>query len=109
MVIKKGGARERFDRNKVLNGLLRACEKRPISRKQLEDVVDRVEKLIEDDPEHEQATSDIGRIILGELKNMDKVAYLRFASVYLEFDNVDQFAGEINDLLEKKQKPKEEG
>lgn len=109
MVVKKDGARERFDRNKVLNGLLRACEKRPISRTQIENIVNLVEKSLEEDPEHERTTSAIGAVILAELKNLDKVAYLRFASVYLEFDNVDQFVTEINALLEKKQKPKEEG
>ena len=109
MVVKKGGARERFDRNKVLNGLLKACEKRPISRMQIENLVNRVERFVEEDPEHERSTAEIGAIIMAELKALDKVSYLRFASVYLEFDNVDQFMAEINELLEKKQKPPGEG
>ena len=109
MVIKKGNVHERFDRNKVLAGLLKACEKRPISRVQLENVVNLVEKFVEEDPEHERMTAEIGAIVMAELKKLDKVSYLRFASVYLEFDNVNQFVTEINELFEKKQKPKEDG
>src|SRR5262249_53198514 len=109
MVVKKGNVHERFDRNKVLAGLLKACEKRPISRVQLENIVDRVEKFVEEDPEHERTTAEIGAMVMAELKKLDKVSYLRFASVYMEFDNVDQFVTEINELFEKKQKPKEEG
>lgn len=102
MVVKKDGGRERFDRNKVLTGLLKACEKRPISLNQLEEVVDKVEKYVQENAEGETTTRDIGRIVMAELKNLDKVAYLRFASVYLEFDDVSQFMTEINGLFEKK-------
>lgn len=102
MVVKKDGGRERFDRNKVLTGLLKACEKRPISLNQLEEVVDKVEKYVQENADGETTTRDIGRIVMAELKNLDKVAYLRFASVYLEFDDVSQFMTEINGLFEKK-------
>lgn len=102
MVVKKDGGRERFDRNKVLTGLLKACEKRPISLNQLEEVVDKVEKYVQENADGETTTREIGRIVMAELKNLDKVAYLRFASVYLEFDDVSQFMTEINGLFEKK-------
>jgi transcriptional repressor NrdR len=103
MVVKKDGGREKFDRNKVLNGLLKACEKRPVSLTQLEKIVDQVEQQVQETPDHELATVDVGRILLSELKLLDKVAYLRFASVYLEFEDVREFMTEINDLFEKKQ------
>jgi len=103
MVVKKDGGREKFDRNKVLNGLLKACEKRPVSLTQLEKIVDLVEQQVQESPDHEMATAEIGRILLSELKRLDKVAYLRFASVYLEFEDVQEFMTEINELFEKKQ------
>ncbi len=103
MVVKKDGGREKFDRNKVLNGLLKACEKRPVSLTQLEKIVDLVEQQVQESPDHELATVDVGRILLSELKRLDKVAYLRFASVYLEFEDVTEFMTEINELFEKKQ------
>ena len=103
MVVKKDGGREKFDRNKVLNGLLKACEKRPVSLTQLEKIVDLVEQQVQESPDHELATVDVGRILLSELKLLDKVAYLRFASVYLEFEDVREFMTEINELFEKKQ------
>jgi transcriptional repressor NrdR len=91
MVVKKDGRRERFDRNKVLNGLLRACEKRPVSTNQLEEIVDEVEKAVQESPDRELSSSDIGKIIMLKLKEIDKVAYVRFASVYLEFKDVSDF------------------
>lgn len=103
MVVKKDGGREKFDRNKVLNGLLKACEKRPVSLTQLEKIVDLVEQQVQESPDHELATAEIGKILLSELKRLDKVAYLRFASVYLEFEDVQEFMTEINELFEKKQ------
>lgn len=102
MVIKKDGGRERFDRNKVLNGLLKACEKRPVSISQLGNIVDQVEKAVQDSPDRELTTKEIGRIVMSELKKLDNVAYLRFASVYLEFNDVRQFMTEINELFERK-------
>jgi len=103
MVVKKDGGRERFDRNKILNGLLKACEKRPVSLTQLEKIVDKVEQTVQESPERELESVNIGKILLSEIRRIDKVAYLRFASVYLEFEDVAEFMREINDLFEKKQ------
>ena len=102
MVIKKDGGREKFDRNKILNGLLKACEKRPVSLTQLERIVDLVEQKVQESPEREIESVVIGKILLQELRHLDKVAYLRFASVYLEFEDVAEFMTEINELFEKK-------
>ncbi len=99
MVVKKGGQRELFERNKVLAGLLRACEKRPISMGQLEAIVDDIEKAVQDSTDRELATSEIGKIIMLRLKALDKVAYVRFASVYLEFEDVSEFMTELKDLV----------
>ena len=102
MVVKKDGGREKFERNKILNGLLKACEKRPVSLTQLEKIVDQVEAQVQENPEREIQSVEIGRILLQELRRLDKVAYLRFASVYLEFEDVNEFMTEINELFEKK-------
>src|SRR4029077_6032842 len=99
MVVKKDGKREIFDRNKILAGTLRACEKRPISTGQLEAIVDEVEKVVQDSPDRELSTSAIGKIIMRRLKAMDKVAYVRFASVYLELEDVSEFITELKDLV----------
>jgi transcriptional repressor NrdR len=99
MVVKKDGKREGFDRNKILAGLFRACEKRPISTMQLETIVDDVEKVVQDSPDRELPTSDIGKIIMRRLKALDKVAYVRFASVYLEFADVSEFMDELKVLV----------
>lgn len=99
MVVKKGGRREIFDRNKILSGLLRACEKRPISVAQLEGIVDEVEKAVQDSTDRELATAEIGKIIMKRLKALDKVAYVRFASVYLEFEDVGEFMSELKTLV----------
>ena len=99
MVVKKDGKRESFERNKILSGLLKAAEKRPVSITQLEAVVDDVEKVVQDSPDRELATTEIGRIIMRRLKAMDKVAYVRFASVYLEFEDVSAFMDELKDLV----------
>ena len=99
MVVKKDGKRETFERSKILAGLLRACEKRPLSMSQLEAIVDDVEKEVQDSPDRELATSEIGKIIMRRLKSLDKVAYVRFASVYLEFEDVTAFMTELKDLV----------
>ncbi len=99
MVVKKDGKRETFERSKILSGLLRACEKRPISMNQLESIVDEVEKDVQDSLDRELATNDIGKIIMRRLKTLDKVAYVRFASVYLEFEDVSAFMTELKDLV----------
>jgi len=112
MVIKKDGKREQFERNKVLNGLLKAAEKRPVSTSQLEKIVDEVEKNVQDSLDRELSVSDVGKIIMRRLKTLDKVAYVRFASVYLEFADVSEFMDELRGLvgarttLEKKKKKK---
>ena len=100
MVVKKDGKRESFDRTKVLAGLMRACEKRPISMTQLESIVDEIEKELQDSSDREIPTSDIGKIIMRRLKALDKVAYVRFASVYLEFEDVSAFMTELKDLVQ---------
>ncbi len=99
MVVKKDGKREQFDRHKVLSGLLRAAEKRPISTMQLEKIVDEVEKNVQDSLDRELATTEIGKIIMRRLKSLDKVAYVRFASVYLEFADVSEFMSELKTLV----------
>jgi len=99
MVVKKDGKRESFDRTKVLAGLMRACEKRPISMTQLESIVDEIEKELQDSSDREIPTTDIGKIIMRRLKALDKVAYVRFASVYLEFEDVSAFMIELKDLV----------
>lgn len=99
MVVKKDGRRETFERGKILSGLLRACEKRPISTPQLESIVDEVEKEVQESIDRELSTSEIGKIIMRRLKNLDKVAYVRFASVYLEFEDVSAFMTELKALV----------
>ena len=99
MVVKKDGKRQIFERNKIMSGLLRACEKRPISATQLESIVDEVEKNVQDTSDREFSTNDIGKIIMRRLKTIDKVAYVRFASVYLEFEDVSEFMTELKYLV----------
>jgi len=99
MVVKKDGSRERFERKKLVAGLLKACEKRPVSIAALEAVADRVESSLQERPEKEIATADVGGYVMEELKKLDKVAYVRFASVYRQFRDVGEFMSELNDLL----------
>jgi transcriptional repressor NrdR len=103
MVIKKDGRREKFDRQKVLNGLLRACEKRPISMGKLEQIVNEAEQFVIDSPDRERRTSELGELIMNRLRKHDKVAYVRFASVYLDFKDVKEFMAELKDLLKTKE------
>jgi transcriptional repressor NrdR len=107
MVVKKDGRRERFDRQKVLNGLMRACEKRPVSIGKLEQIVNEAETFVVDSPERERTTSDIGELIMDRLKKLDKVAYVRFASVYMDFKDVKEFMSELNSLLKPVEVPGE--
>jgi transcriptional repressor NrdR len=104
MVVKKDGRRETFERSKVLSGLFRASEKRPISVNQLEAVADEVEKNVQDSLEREMPTTEIGKIIMRRLKSLDKVAYVRFASVYLEFEDVSAFMTELKDLVRSRER-----
>ena len=106
MAVKKSGQRELFDRGKVLAGLMRACEKRPISMGQLELIVDDIEKAVQDSTDREMPTSDIGKLIMERLKALDKVAYVRFASVYLEFEDVSAFMAELKDLVSSRRERK---
>ena len=99
MIVKKDGRRELFDRQKVLAGLLRACEKRPISMNQLEDIVNATEAMVVDSPDRELSARAIGELLMNRLRDLDKVAYVRFASVYLDFKDVNQFLDELKDLL----------
>jgi len=99
MVVKKDGRREKFDRQKVLNGLLKACEKRPVSMGKLEEIVNKAESFVIDSPERERSTREIGELLMSELKKHDKVAYVRFASVYLDFKDVQEFLSELQNLL----------
>jgi transcriptional repressor NrdR len=99
MVVKKDGRRERFDRQKVLAGVLKACEKRPVSMVQLEAIADKAELMVQDSSEREVSTTSLGEMIMNELKTLDKVAYVRFASVYLDFKDVQEFMSELKDLL----------
>lgn len=102
MVVKKDGRREKFDRQKVLAGLLRAGEKRPVSMSHLEELVNTVEGLVIDSPERECTTSEIGETLMGRLKQMDKVAYVRFASVYRDFQDEGEFLDELTELIKQK-------
>ncbi len=104
MVVKKDGRREKFDRQKVLAGLLRACEKRPVSMGKLEQIVNEAEALVAESPERELSSSEVGALIMDRLKKLDKVAYVRFASVYLDFKDVKEFMDELKDLLKAKGK-----
>ncbi|HEY3128810.1 MAG TPA: transcriptional regulator NrdR [Acidobacteriota bacterium] len=101
MVVKKDGRRERFDRNKVMSGLLRACEKRPVSTGQLEALVDEIEQRVQEATDREISSEEVGKQVMQKLRQLDKVAYVRFASVYLEFKDVTEFMTEINHLFKK--------
>ncbi len=101
MVIKKDGRREKFDRQKLLQGLLKACEKRPVPVGKLETIVDEAEQFVSEAPERERTTTEIGKLIMDKLKKLDKVAYVRFASVYLDFKDVKEFMDELKGLLER--------
>jgi len=103
MVVKKDGSRERFERQKLIAGLLKACEKRPVSVSAVEGIADRVEAALQDRPEKEIATAEIGSFVMQELKRLDKVAYVRFASVYRHFRDIGEFMTELRDLLNAKE------
>jgi transcriptional repressor NrdR len=102
MVIKKDGSRERFERQKVIAGMLKACEKRPVSVAALEAVADRIEVTLQDRPEKEIRAEEIGLFLMEELRTLDKVAYVRFASVYRHFRDIGEFMTELRGLLDGK-------
>jgi transcriptional repressor NrdR len=101
MVIKKDGSREAFDRNKVMNGIIKACEKRPVSIASIEKIVDDIERGLNNMMEKEVESKLIGEVIMEHLKELDEVAYVRFASVYRQFKDVNTFVAEIEKLLGK--------
>jgi len=99
MVVKKDGRREKFDRQKILAGLLKACEKRPVGMARLAEIVDEVEGRLAESPEREMATTEIGEMLMARLKVLDKIAYVRFASVYRDFQDVEAFLNELKHLI----------
>ena len=99
MVVKKDGRREKFDRQKVLNGLLKACEKRPVPMAKLAEVVDAVEAKLGDNSDREITTTEIGEMLMERLRGLDKIAYVRFASVYRDFQDVEAFLNELKTLV----------
>ncbi len=99
MVIKKDGRRETFDRWKVKSGILKACEKRPVSLDQVDALIDDVERSLFNSSEHEVSTEDIGLAVMERLRRLDEVAYVRFASVYRQFKDLNEFMNELKDLL----------
>jgi transcriptional repressor NrdR len=103
MVIKKDGRREAFDRNKIITGILKACEKRPVSMEKVEAVVDKVEKELQKSFDKEVKAQVVGELVMDYLHKLDEVAYVRFASVYRQFKDINHFMKELKDLLGKKQ------
>jgi len=102
MIIKKDGRRERFDRQKLLQGLLKACEKRPIPIPKIESLVEEIEAFVHESDNRERTSTEIGEMLMNRLKKLDKVAYVRFASVYLDFKDVKEFLNELKGLLKER-------
>ncbi len=107
-VVKKNGMHVAFDRRRILSGISKACEKRPVDIEEIEAAVDRIEALFQDSVESEVPTSAIGEAVMDELRTLDEVAYVRFASVYREFRDIDEFMSELKDLFELKKKNKKD-
>jgi transcriptional repressor NrdR len=102
VVVKRDGRREKFDRQKVLEGLIKACEKRPVGMPKLAEIVDEVESLLADTQDREVSTTDIGELLMTRLRALDKIAYVRFASVYRDFQDVEAFLNELKDVLQRR-------
>lgn len=102
MVVKKDGRREKFDRQKVLAGLLKACEKRPVPMGKLAEIVDQIEARLMDNPEREVSTTAIGELLMDRLRALDKIAYVRFASVYRDFQDEEAFFHELKEMMRQK-------
>ena len=100
MVVKRDGRRQPYDRNKIRNGLVRACEKRPVSLEEMDDLADSIEQNLQNAMVREVQTSEIGEMVMERLKPLDQVAYVRFASVYRQFKDINSFMAELNALLE---------
>jgi transcriptional repressor NrdR len=104
VVVKKDGRREAFDRKKLRSGLVKACEKRPVPPARLDAIVDEIETRLHDSEEREMATGQIGSLVMERLRELDKVAYVRFASVYRKFEDVDEFFTELKSLIGRAEK-----
>lgn len=104
LVVKKDGAREPFDRAKVLGGIMKACEKRPVSIEDMERAVGRLEMRLLEGADKEVASSSVGEAVMDEIKKLDEVAYVRFASVYREFRDINEFMSELKDILDNKKR-----
>lgn len=102
VVIKKDGSRQSFDRSKLLNGMIRACEKRPVPFETLEKIVDEIEQILQNEMNREVPSEQIGEMVMDRLKDVDEVAYVRFASVYRQFKDISTFMSELNKLLQDK-------
>jgi len=102
VVVKRDGSRQSFNRQKILNGMLRACEKRPVSLAAMEAAVDEIEQIIQNSLEREISTEEIGELVMERLKKMDEVSYVRFASVYRQFKDLNSFVQELNQMLAEK-------
>lgn len=103
LVVKKDDNRENFDKNKIITGLIRACQKRPVSRSQIEDIASDIERAISNKMISEISTSEIGEMVMAHLKDIDEVAYVRFASVYRQFKDINTFMEEIKNLMNKEE------
>lgn len=108
IVVKKDGSRETFDRNKIINGIIKACEKRPVSYAEIEKVVEEIERGLNNMMKKEIESTFIGELIMDKLKDLDEVAYVRFASVYRQFTDINTFISEIETLLGSKRKERNE-
>ena len=106
MIIKKDGRREKFERQKILNGLIKAAEKRPIAMTRLASIVDKVESKLSDSAERELSTTEVGEMLMDELRGLDKIAYVRFASVYRNFEDEEAFLSELKELIRTKRPEK---
>lgn len=102
MVIKKDGSRQTFDKTKLLNGMIRACEKRPVPFNTLEEISNEIEQVLQNEMDREILSTRIGELVMERLKKVDEVAYVRFASVYRQFKDISTFMEELNKLLEEK-------
>ena len=102
VVVKKDGSRQSFERRKVLGGMIRACEKRPVPLAELEKIAEEIEQDLQNSMEREVSTEDIGEKVMDRLRSVDQVAYVRFASVYRQFKDIDTFMAELNKLLNEK-------
>lgn len=102
MVVKRDGSRQSFDRNKILNGMVRSCEKRPVPFAELERVAMEIEQLVKSNLDREVSTQEIGEMVMEKLKPLDEVAYIRFASVYRQFKDINSFRRELDKILEER-------